>query len=402
MYENHCNIGVWKSWQKDGLDIKDIVWPGNSHTPPHGVPEKFYLRITFLEESPYINLAPPDPISGKCLMDRGVYCRVAKKSDIKESAALNNSVICSQSDSCTVSPGTPYFSPTDDSVFLSTTTVSETMSSTSTINTDTDPGALSTMSSMSTLSFLSHLGGACSANNNQAQDATLSLIESNELPQGWLTMTADERLTLVMLSLRLQSQKLQQLSNLTRQVQTLTNTIDHLSRNLSSMQTEQTAIKEDLAKLNEVVMTQDIATLKASSFEIPPPSAVQAVCQSTSELVISGIPESVIAAISTEDIIDSIFNVRNVSHLKSDVLNARRFDKKRTNSGKARNNNIRKNKNGPVLHSFIVKLKSPQIRDHMVEAKRNHKALPEKYIFLRLLMNAKLEVMSMLMNFCIL
>ncbi|XP_074093587.1 glutamate ionotropic receptor NMDA type subunit 2 isoform X2 [Cotesia typhae] len=77
-------IGVWKSWQKDGLDIKDIVWPGNSHTPPHGVPEKFYLRITFLEESPYINLAPPDPISGKCLMDRGVYCRVAKKSDIKE------------------------------------------------------------------------------------------------------------------------------------------------------------------------------------------------------------------------------------------------------------------------------------------------------------------------------
>ncbi|XP_057321766.1 glutamate receptor ionotropic, NMDA 2B isoform X2 [Microplitis mediator] len=77
-------IGVWKSWQKGGLDIKDIVWPGNSHTPPHGVPEKFYLRITFLEESPYINLAPPDPVSGKCLMDRGVYCRVAKKSELKE------------------------------------------------------------------------------------------------------------------------------------------------------------------------------------------------------------------------------------------------------------------------------------------------------------------------------
>nr|AYF60461.1 glutamate receptor ionotropic [Aphidius gifuensis] len=77
-------IGVWKSWQKEGLDIKDIVWPGNSHTPPQGVPEKFYLKITFLEEPPYINLAPPDPVSGKCLMDRGVHCRIAKESDMAE------------------------------------------------------------------------------------------------------------------------------------------------------------------------------------------------------------------------------------------------------------------------------------------------------------------------------
>nr|XP_012218904.1 PREDICTED: glutamate receptor ionotropic, NMDA 2B-like [Linepithema humile] len=77
-------IGVWKSWEKEGLDIKDIVWPGNTHTPPQGVPEKFYLKITFLEEPPYINLAPPDPVTGKCLVDRGVHCRVAKESDIVE------------------------------------------------------------------------------------------------------------------------------------------------------------------------------------------------------------------------------------------------------------------------------------------------------------------------------
>ncbi|XP_025836924.1 glutamate receptor ionotropic, NMDA 2B [Agrilus planipennis] len=70
-------IGVWKSWESEGLDIKDIVWPGNSHTPPQGVPEKFHLKITFLEEPPYILLTPPDPVSGKCSMDRGVLCRVA-------------------------------------------------------------------------------------------------------------------------------------------------------------------------------------------------------------------------------------------------------------------------------------------------------------------------------------
>lgn len=70
-------IGTWKSWAKEKLDIRDIAWPGNSHAPPQGVPEKFNLKITFLEEAPYINLAPADPVSGKCLMDRGVLCRVA-------------------------------------------------------------------------------------------------------------------------------------------------------------------------------------------------------------------------------------------------------------------------------------------------------------------------------------
>ncbi|EEB15818.1 NMDA-type glutamate receptor subunit 1, variant, putative [Pediculus humanus corporis] len=77
-------IGVWKSWQKQGLDIKDIVWPGNSHTPPQGVPEKFHMKITFLEEPPYINLAPPDPVTGKCSMNRGVLCRIAKDVELLE------------------------------------------------------------------------------------------------------------------------------------------------------------------------------------------------------------------------------------------------------------------------------------------------------------------------------
>ncbi|XP_033610678.1 glutamate receptor ionotropic, NMDA 2B isoform X2 [Cryptotermes secundus] len=76
-------IGVWKSWEKEGLDIKDIVWPGNTHSPPQGVPEKFHLRITFLEEPPYINLSPPDPVTGKCALNKGVFCRHASESGLK-------------------------------------------------------------------------------------------------------------------------------------------------------------------------------------------------------------------------------------------------------------------------------------------------------------------------------
>eukprot|EP00093_Oithona_nana_P005243 05243.XXX_109830_119428_1 [CDS] Oithona nana genome sequencing. len=72
-------IGVWQSYQPDnnGLDIKDIVWPGQSHVPPQGVPEKFHLTVGFLEEPPFVNLAPPDPVTGKCNVDRGVPCRIA-------------------------------------------------------------------------------------------------------------------------------------------------------------------------------------------------------------------------------------------------------------------------------------------------------------------------------------
>ena len=76
-------IGVWKSWKKEGLDIKDIVWPGNTHSPPQGVPEKFHLKIAFLEEPPYINLTPPDPLTGKCTLNKGVFCRYAGSTDIE-------------------------------------------------------------------------------------------------------------------------------------------------------------------------------------------------------------------------------------------------------------------------------------------------------------------------------
>jgi len=71
-------IGVWKSWEEEahGLDIQDIVWPGESHVPPPGVPEKFHVTIGFLEEPPFINLARPDHVTGKCNVDRGIRCRV--------------------------------------------------------------------------------------------------------------------------------------------------------------------------------------------------------------------------------------------------------------------------------------------------------------------------------------
>lgn len=67
-------VGSWST--ETGLDIKDIVWPDNSHVPPQGVPEKFHIKITFLEEPPFIIISDPDPITGRCTMNRGVQCFV--------------------------------------------------------------------------------------------------------------------------------------------------------------------------------------------------------------------------------------------------------------------------------------------------------------------------------------
>ena len=73
-------IGAWRSWDSEnhGLDIQDIVWPGESHVPPPGVPEKFHITIGYLEEPPFINLARPDHVTNKCNVDRGIRCRVGR------------------------------------------------------------------------------------------------------------------------------------------------------------------------------------------------------------------------------------------------------------------------------------------------------------------------------------
>lgn len=72
----HSQVGSWNT--ESGLDIKDIVWPDNSHVPPQGVPEKFSIKITFLEEAPFIIISDPDPVTGRCSMDRGVSCSIPK------------------------------------------------------------------------------------------------------------------------------------------------------------------------------------------------------------------------------------------------------------------------------------------------------------------------------------
>ena len=50
-------VGSWDS--KDGLEISDIIWPGNSPAPPKGRPDKFHLNIATLDEDPFVIMKIP-------------------------------------------------------------------------------------------------------------------------------------------------------------------------------------------------------------------------------------------------------------------------------------------------------------------------------------------------------
>uniref|UniRef100_T1JWS9 Glutamate receptor ionotropic, NMDA 2B n=1 Tax=Tetranychus urticae TaxID=32264 RepID=T1JWS9_TETUR len=77
--------GIWEKigvWTEQGLEIKDITWPANSPVPPQGVPEKFSLKVTFLEEPPFVIIMPPDEETGACKTNKAVRCRYAPEAQL--------------------------------------------------------------------------------------------------------------------------------------------------------------------------------------------------------------------------------------------------------------------------------------------------------------------------------
>ncbi|GAU93984.1 hypothetical protein RvY_05833-2 [Ramazzottius varieornatus] len=65
-------VGSWNT--EDGLQLRDIVWPGNSPVPPLGRPEKYHLNIVTLEEEPYVIMKNPEEQKGVC-ESRSAKCR---------------------------------------------------------------------------------------------------------------------------------------------------------------------------------------------------------------------------------------------------------------------------------------------------------------------------------------
>ncbi|OQR74404.1 glutamate-like, partial [Tropilaelaps mercedesae] len=89
------NLDTRSAWEKigdwgaNGVDIKDIIWPGEVRKPPKGVPEKFNLKVTFMEEKPFVIVGLPNPETGECESSRAVKCRIAPESDL---TGLNDTI----------------------------------------------------------------------------------------------------------------------------------------------------------------------------------------------------------------------------------------------------------------------------------------------------------------------
>ncbi|KAL1471679.1 hypothetical protein MTO96_039792 [Rhipicephalus appendiculatus] len=67
---------------------------GEELVPPKGVPEKFNLKVTFMEERPFLNIGQPDNETGECESGRAVKCRVVPEAmlqGINDTAARKNS-----------------------------------------------------------------------------------------------------------------------------------------------------------------------------------------------------------------------------------------------------------------------------------------------------------------------
>ncbi|KAH0563651.1 hypothetical protein KQX54_003800 [Cotesia glomerata] len=175
------------------------------------------------------------------------------------------------------------------------------------------------------------------------------------LPEGWPGMTTDEKLTTVMKSLVSLTIAVAEIPEIKAQSTSLSTKFDILTDSLNKLQVENVKTRDELAKLNDklvananntsqietklVTLTEQLNTktqtlsdeillLKSVAMINPDVSDLLPSSHPTSELVISGIPESVSLHLSPEDITTEIFNKLFISDLKSDILCVREIKKR--------------------------------------------------------------------------
>ncbi|CAG5100602.1 Protein of unknown function [Cotesia congregata] len=293
------------------------------------------------------------------------------------------------------SPVTPIFplSPASDSVFYSP--ISDLIMTNDTSR-DLDLNDNTTTSSA--------IVGDCSKSletYNMESNPTVVAQSARVLPDGWSNMSTDDRLTILMLSIAAQSQIIAEIPGIRRDFSVMSSKFDDFGKRLDDLQKEHTvamneitdlkanAIKnaKDMAKFDSTLATleEKIAinsgVLASLTSDSPSGSSIVSATNTSSELVISGIPEAVVAALSDKGVVSRIFDELKVPHLVPDVLSIRKLERKSSSSRSRISSTNNKSSIRPVFNTLLLKLKSPQIRDHILELKRKIKLLPVNNIF---------------------
>ncbi|KAH0561137.1 hypothetical protein KQX54_013587 [Cotesia glomerata] len=172
----------------------------------------------------------------------------------------------------------------------------------------------------------STLKNSKNASASSYKSATLSpSTPFTKLPDNWSTMNTDEKLTSMMTvfltSTKMMSDKIDEfgetIKSLQEKVTTNTSSIKKLETDFVTLKHDSiansTSISNEMCKLREEVVGLKDAT-GSSQQRIPSINA--------SDLLISGIPESIASKLTPLQVSSSIFNKLGVSHLKNDILSS--------------------------------------------------------------------------------
>ncbi|KAH0552484.1 hypothetical protein KQX54_010885, partial [Cotesia glomerata] len=215
--------------------------------------------------------------------------------------------------------------------------------------------------------------------NFPISDSVFSPLSNNKmsqftkLPDNWSTMNTDEKLTSMMTvfltSTKMMSDKIDEfgetIKSLQEKVTTNTSSIKKLETDFVTLKHDSiansTSISNEMCKLREeVVGLKDAAG--SSQQRIPSINA--------SDLLISGIPESIASKLTPLQVSSSIFNKLGVSHLTNDILSSWKVGNRRVSSNANTNNDQRS-----FNCSYFLRMKSAELRNHILSVKKKLKIL---------------------------
>ncbi|XP_074105187.1 uncharacterized protein LOC141531337 [Cotesia typhae] len=204
-----------------------------------------------------------------------------------------------------------------------------------------------------------------------------------QLPVGWADKSLDQKLTAMMerfcsleVSTNARFEKLDaKLLEVQQSQDSIAASQERLTANIKANAASIIKLSSDLENLrdqtkNEMAAVTEKLLLLGNSTSVA--SSSSQVPESSAELVISGIPDSVANNQTPDDICTAVLTNLSLPKLTGCILNARKFENK--------NKQVR-DQTRPASHSFIISMMSIQARNFVVNKKRQSGNLPVKKVF---------------------
>ncbi|KAH0563599.1 hypothetical protein KQX54_002833 [Cotesia glomerata] len=220
------------------------------------------------------------------------------------------------------------------------------------------------------------------SNDNLITDQGLS---SESSKPDWTNFTLDQKMDLLLdLSFKnsFEIRKVSEdLSKHTDDIKSIITNLDKNSADIKSLSANLNTLNSSLAKVTEnqkssdekVCQLVEICNVHSSAIDLIKSTVESAGSVNnisagpsnitSSQLLLSGVPENVTSNLSSAEIIHQVFNKLSISKLENDILSVRELKNRRSSTSHG------------SKHSFILNLKSAQVRDHIVDVKRRVKKL---------------------------